>query len=348
MNSTTNTTQGTGPVLVTGGSGFIASHCILQLHAAGHEVRATVRSLDRVPAIAEALRNAAGHDVPVAWFVADVGSDAGWQAAVEGARHVLHIASPIPRTAPKDPQELIDTARDGALRVLRAAAKAGVARTVMTSSTAAIVYGRGNVGRAFTEADWSDPDGADNSAYTRSKLHAERAAWAFMERDGSGMEFTTVNPGAVLGPVLEKDYGTSAEIVLKLLKGDFPGMPRLGFPLVDVRDVADLHLRAMTHPAAAGQRFLCTNDFLWMAEIAEVLRAHLPDRAAKMPRRRLPDWLVRLAALFDPVTGGVTFELGVRRDCDSSRARELLGFAPRSNREAIIATADSLLAQGLV
>ncbi len=335
-------------VLVTGGSGFIASHCILNLHAAGFALRATLRSLGRAPAIEQVLREANGAAVPITWFEADLGGDSGWRQAVTGADYVLHVASPIPRVAPKNPAELIEPARDGALRVLRAAAATGVERVVMTSSTAAIVYGRGNIDRPFTEADWSDPDGADNSAYTRSKTYAERAAWEFMKTDRSGMELTTINPGAVLGPVLEKDYGTSAEIVLKLLKGDFPGMPRLGFPLIDVRDVADLHVRAMTHADAAGKRFLCANDFMWMEEIAAVLSDHLPNYANKMPKLRLPNWAVRAAALFDPVTRGVTFELGVRRDCDTSQARKILGFAPRSNREAIVATADSLLAQQLV
>lgn len=335
-------------VLVTGGSGFIASHCILKLHAAGYAVRGTLRSLDRAPAIDNVLRQASGAAVPITWFAADLGAASGWQEALSGADYVLHVASPFPRVVPKNAAELIEPARDGALRVLRAAAAAGVKRVVMTSSMAAVVYGRGNIGRPFTEADWSDPAGSDNSAYTRSKTYAEHAAWDFAQSDDSGMELTTINPSAVLGPVLEKDYGTSAEIVLKLLKGDFPGLPRLGFALIDVRDVADLHIRAMTHPDAAGKRFLCANEFMWMEEIAAVLREHLPDYANKLPKRRLPNWAVRAAALFDPVTRGVTFELGIRRDCDTSQARKILGFAPRSNREAIHATADSLIAQRLL
>ncbi|HYP15860.1 MAG TPA: hypothetical protein VEQ65_01505, partial [Opitutus sp.] len=174
------------------------------------------------------------------------------------------------------------------------------------------------------------------------------AAWDFLAQNRTSLELTTINPGAILGPVLEKDYGTSAEIVLKLLKGDFPGMPRIGFPLVDVRDVAELHVRAITHPAAAGQRFLCANEFLWMEDIAAILREHLPAYAKKMPRRRLPNWLVRAGALFDPVTRSVIFELGIRRDCDARRVREVFGHTLRSNREAIVATADSLRAHGLV
>jgi dihydroflavonol-4-reductase len=284
----------------------------------------------------------------VAWVAADLTRDAGWAEAAAGADYVLHVASPLPRVLPKDPAALIEPARDGALRVLRAAARAGVRRVVMTSSTAAICYGRGQIDRPFTERDWSDPDGADNSSYTRSKTYAERAAWEFVRTDGGSMELVAVNPGAVLGPILEKDYGTSAEIVLKLLTGAFPGIPDFDFPLVDVRDVADLHVAALRHPAAAGERFLCVSGNMTMREIADVLREHVPSRAAKIPRRRFPNWVVRAASLVDPVTRAVVFELGVRRECDTTQARRVLGFTPRPVAEAVRATADSLIAHGVV
>ena len=339
--------ESTQTVMVTGGSGFIATHCLLQLHQAGYRLRATLRDKDRGSAIDSVLARAHGSKVPVEWFQADLESDTGWHEAATGATYVLHVASPIPRSVPKNDDELIRPARDGTRRVLRAAADAGVQRVVMTSSTAAVFYGYGNTGRPFTEKDWSDPTSRDNSAYTRSKTYAERAAWEFMETQND-MELTTVNPGAVLGPILERDYGTSAEIVLKLLNGDLPGLPRMGFPIVDVRDVAHVHLRAMTDANAAGERFLCANEFMWMEEIAGVLREHLPDRANKIPRRRLPNWLMRATALFDPVIRSVTYELGVRRDVDVSKLRDVLGIQLRSRREAIIATADSLIAQGVI
>lgn len=335
-------------VLVTGGSGFIATHCLLALHRAGYALRATLRSLDRAAELERVLRGAHGDEVPVQWCQADLTRDAGWAEAVRGVDGVLHVASPLPRVLPKDPAALIEPARDGALRLLRAAARAGVRRVVMTSSTAAICYGRGQIARPFTEDDWSDPEGADNSSYTRSKTYAERAAWEFMRTEGGPMELATVNPGAVLGPVLEQDYGTSAEIVLKLLTGAFPGIPDFDFPLVDVRDVAELHVAALRHPQAAGQRFLCVSGNLSMREIAEVLRAHVPAQARKIPRRSLPHWMVRAASLFDPVTRAVVFELGIRRECDTKKARTLLGFAPRPVAEAVRATADSLLAHGIV
>ena len=335
-------------VLVTGGSGFVATHCLLALHRAGFRLRATLRSLERAREVEAVLRRAHGGDVPVSWFQADLTRDAGWAEATAGAAFVLHVASPLPRILPRDPAELIEPARDGALRLLRAASRSGVRRVVLTSSTAAICYGRGQIDRAFTEADWSDPESRDNSSYTRSKTYAERAAWEFMQREAGATQLTTINPGAVLGPVLERDYGTSAEIVLKLMTGAFPGIPDFDFPIVDVRDVADLHVAALRAPDAAGERFLCVGGNMTMHEMASVLRAHMPERANKLPRRSLPHWMVRAASLFDPVTRAVIFDLGIRRVCDTSKARRLLGFAPRPLADTVRDTADSLVAQGIV
>lgn len=336
-------------VLVTGGAGFVATHCLLALHRAGYALRATLRSLDRSADLLRVLHAANGSAVPVEFVAADLTRDGGWDDAVKGAHGVLHVASPLPRVLPKNPAELIEPARDGALRVLRAAARAGVKRVVMTSSTAAVCYGRGQIARAYTEADWSDPEGADNSSYTRSKTYAEKAAWEFMRSaEAGGLELATVNPGAVLGPVLEKDYGTSAEIVLKLLNGSFPGIPDFDFPIVDVRDVAGLHVAALRTPEAAGQRFLCVSGNLTMREMAAVLRTHVPAHAGKVPKRSLPNFLVRMASLFDPVTRAVVFELGIRRECDTSNATKRLGFTPRSVEDSVRATADSLIAHGLL
>jgi len=335
-------------VLVTGASGFIAGHCILQALEAGWRVRGTLRSLDREPALRRVLEGAGADGARLEFVAADLSDDEGWDAAVAGCSHVLHVASPLPRVQPKDDEELIRPARDGALRVLRAAARAGVTRTVMTSSTASIMYGRGGRETPFTEDDWSDPDSKDNSGYTRSKTIAERAAWAFMDGDESGMEFATVNPGLVLGPVLEEDYGTSAEAVLKLLNGDLPGTPRMCFPTVDVRDVASLHLLALTHPDAAGRRFLATCESLWYDDVARILREAFPAYGRRMPSRRIPSWVMRIFARFDPVMRAVIHDLDHYRVCDSSRARDCLGWAPRSAEEAVRAAARSLLEQGLV
>jgi nucleoside-diphosphate-sugar epimerase len=337
-----------GTVLVTGAAGFIASHCLIALHRGGYALRGTLRSLSRRDELLAVLERAAGEPVPVTCVEADLLRDDGWNEAVRGCAGVLHVASPLPRVLPRDPDALIRPAREGALRVLRAASAAGVPRVVMTSSTAAICYGRGQIQRPFTESDWSDPDSRDNSNYTRSKTHAERAAWDFVRQSAPRLELVTVNPGAVLGPVLESDYGTSAEIVLKLLNGDFPGIPDFDFPIVDVRDVAATHLAALEAPGAAGRRFLCVSGNMNMHEIATVLRAHVPEYAKKIPKRELPHWLVRVASLFDPVTRAVVFELGIRRECDASAARAQLGFKPLPVAQSVRDTADSLIAQGLI
>ena len=334
-------------VLVTGSSGFIGSHIVIQLLEKGYAVRGTVRSLDRTDSMKQMISYKAKID-DLSFVECDLTSDNGWDDAMQGIDYVLHIASPIPRTSPKDPNDLIIPATEGALRAVKAAEKAGVERFVMTASTACIVYGYGNTGKTFTEADWSDPDGNDNTSYTRSKTIAEKTVREYIASRESQMSFCTIHPGAVLGPVLEKDYGTSAEIVLKLLKGDFPGIPKMGFPLVDVRDVADLHIKAMEAENVDGERFLCANDFMWIGEIADVLRQSHPQFANKLPTMKLANWMVKLAALFDPVTASVLNELGIRRDCDSSKSKNILNWNPRSNEEAIKATADSLIKQGLV
>lgn len=336
-------------VLVTGASGFIASHCIIKLLDNGYRVRGTLRDLARADGMRAIIESHAQTNAGLDFVQADLLDDAGWPPAAEGCEYVLHVASPVPVDAPKDPNALIEPARDGTLRVLRAARDTGVKRVVVTSSTAAVSYGEG--GRAhtdFTEDDWTDPDGPGVSAYARSKILAERAAWNFVNTEGGGLELAVINPSLVLGPVLERDYGSSAELVKRLLKGKFPGCPRLGWPVVDVRDVAALHIAAMEAPAANGHRFLCADTFMWLRDIALVLREHVPDHRASIPIRPLPDLLVRAIGLFDHRVGSVVSELGSRRAVSSDKARRMLGWRPRSSEEAIIATADSLIAHGIV
>ena len=343
--------EGKDVVLVTGGSGYIAGYCIAQLLRDGWRVRATVRSLAREAEVRAALgrRGAAGGD-RLAFAAAALGADAGWADAAAGCHYALHVASPIPTVSPRDDEELIRPARDGALRVLRAARDAGVARVVMTSSTAAVAYGHGGRHAPFTEAEWSDPaNRKDSSAYERSKTLAERAAWDFMAREGGRLELVAINPGAVLGPLLGRDHSASIEIVKKLLDGSLPGLPRFGWPLVDVRDVADLHVRAMARPEAAGERFIGAGPFAWMADVARVLKAGLPAKIARrVPSRALPDWLVRASAAFDPTVRGRLFELGKERPVSAAKAHRLLGWSPRPADGTILATAESLVAHGLV
>jgi nucleoside-diphosphate-sugar epimerase len=337
-------------VLVTGGSGFIASHTILQLIGAGHTVRTTLRSLSRENEVRATLK-AAGADPGdgLSFVAADLMSDAGWPAAVSGCEYVLHIASPFPSNVPKHEDELIVPARDGALRVLRASRDAGVKRVVLTSSFAAIGYGHPERNDVFTEEDWTDPSGADVMPYTKSKALAERAAWDFIAREGAGLVLAVVNPVAVFGPVLGADYATSILLVQKMMDGALPGVPRICLGVVDVRDVADLHLRAMTDAAAKGERFLAVaGDFMWLVEIAKALKERLGDKAKRVPTRQLPDWLVRLARFKDPAVKQIIPELGKWKNATSEKARAVLGWSPRSREESVSATAESLVRLGLV
>jgi dihydroflavonol-4-reductase len=337
-------------VLVTGGSGFIGAHCILQLLATGYRVRTTVRSLSRESDV-RAMLKAGGAEPGAAltFAAADLTSDAGWTEAVAGCDYVLHVASPFPQAAPKNEDELIIPAREGALRVLRASRDAGVKRVVLTSSFAAIGYGQNSSNRPFTEENWTDPNGADVRAYVKSKTLAERAAWDFIAREGGALELSVVNPVGVFGPVLGPDYSTSILLVQRLMDGALPGCPRLCFGIVDVRDVADLHLRAMTNPAAKGERFLAVaGDFMTIQQIAHVLKARMGDAARRVPTKVLPDWLLRLAALRDPAVAQILPELGKTKNATNEKARRMLGWAPRSNEDSIVATAESLVRLGLL
>jgi nucleoside-diphosphate-sugar epimerase len=337
-------------VLVTGGSGFIGSHAILQLLAAGHQVRTTVRNLAREPEV-RAMLAAAGADPGerLTFVLADLERDEGWSAAVAGCEYVLHIASPFPASVPKDENELIVPARDGALRVLGAARGAGVRRVVLTSSFAAIGYGLPEQHAPFDETSWTDIDGPGVTAYVKSKTIAERTAWDFIADEGGALELAVVNPVGVFGPVLGKDFATSVLIIQRLMDGAVPGCPRLAFGAVDVRDVADLHLRAMTQPAANGQRYLaCAGDFMTFVEIARTIKARLGVAARRVPTRELPDLLVRLVALFDPTARQIVPELGKFKNATSAKAQQQLGWTPRSREDAIVATAESLVQRGLV
>ncbi|HET7460780.1 MAG TPA: aldehyde reductase [Longimicrobium sp.] len=337
-------------VLVTGGSGFIGSHTILQLLAAGHQVRTTVRDLKRESGVRALLKEGGAEPGDrLSFFAADLENDAGWPEAVAGCDYVLHIASPFPESVPKHEDELIVPAREGALRVLRAARDAGVKRVVLTSSFAAIGYGHEERKEPFDETAWTNLAGEGVAAYPKSKTIAERAAWEFMEREGGGLELSVVNPVGVFGPVLGADYSTSILLVQRLMNGAMPGLPRLYFGVVDVRDVADLHLRAMTDPAAAGERFLAVSgDFMTMLDIARVLKDRLGASARRVPTRQLPNWLVRLASLRDPAVKLIVPELGKPKNATNARARRLLGWAPRPPEDAIAATAESLLRLGLL
>jgi nucleoside-diphosphate-sugar epimerase len=342
--------DGMSTVLVTGGSGFIGSHSILQLLAAGHQVRTTVRKLARESDVRAMLK--AGGAEPgdrLSFFAADLEQDIGWTNAITGCDYVLHVASPFPMSIPTHEDELIVPAREGALRVLRAAREAGVTRVVLTSSFAAIGYGHPPQAAPFDETSWTNLDGEGVHAYVKSKTLAERAAWDFIAREGGALELSVVNPVGVFGPALGPDYSTSILIVQRLMDGAMPGTPQIQFGVVDVRDVADLHIRAMTHPAAKGERFLAVaGDFVSMHEIASMLKTRLGASARRVPTRQLPNWLVRLAALWDPAVKQVVPELGKQKNATNEKARRVLGWAPRSSEEAVAATGESLVRLGLL
>ncbi|MDX2233047.1 MAG: aldehyde reductase [Hyphomonadaceae bacterium] len=338
-----------GVVLVTGGSGYIAGYCIAQLLNEGWTVRATLRSLSREPEVRRSLEPLCAPDARLSFHTADLMADAGWPKAVEGADYVMHVASPLPSSDPQSADDLIIPARDGTLRVLKAAKAAGVKRVVETSSVAAIAYGRGGRESPHTEADWSDDANLkDIGPYERSKTIAERAAWDWHKREGGAMELCMVNPGAVLGPVLGADFSASLEIVKMILQGALPACPRFGFPIVDVRDVADLHYRAMLAPNAPGQRYIAANGFLWMKDVAAVLKEGLPDHPKPIPTSELPDLLLRVSALFNPVVRGRLFELGKKRDASGAKARSELGWSPRPPKDSIMDAARSMIALKIV
>ena len=336
-------------VLVTGGSGFIGSHTILQLLTAGHQVRTTVRNLKREGDVRALLQEGGAEPGDRLSFVAaDLEYDAGWPEAAVACDYVLHVASPFPATVPKHEDELIVPAREGALRVLRASRDAGVKRVVLTSSFAAIGYGHEPQTTPFDETDWTNIQ-ADTAAYVKSKALAERAAWNFIAKEGGGLELSVVNPVAVFGPVLGPDFSPSVLLLRRLMDGSVPACPRLYFGVVDVRDVADLHIRAMTHPAAKRGRFLAVaGDCMSILDIARVLRRRMGASARKVPRLQLPDWLARIAAIRNSAMKQILPEIGKLKNATNEKAKRLLGWKPRSNEESIVAAAESLVRLGLL
>jgi len=335
-------------VLVTGGSGFVGSHVIVQLLSAGHFVRTTVRSPQREQDVRTMVREGGGESAGrLSFFVADLERDDGWDDPVAGCDYVIHVASPMPLAAPKNEDEVIVPARDGVLRVMRLAREAKVKRVVLTSTCGAIYYGHPPQTAPFDETSWTNLRGK-MSAYVKSKTIAERAAWEFMAAEGGGLELSVVNPSGIFGPVLGPNLSSSIELVKRLMNGA-PGCPALYFGVVDVRDVADLHLRAMTDPAAKGERFIAVSgQAMSMLDIARVLKARMGSAAQKVPTRQLPNWLVRIAALFDPGLRQLLPLLGNLRNATSAKAERVLGWKPRPGEDAIVATAESLVRFGVL
>lgn len=338
----------TTDVLVTGGSGFIASWCIVGLLKQGRTVRTTIRNPSKAEVVRSAIARQIAADDRLTTCVADLTRDDGWDAAVAGCEYVLHVASPLGTERWNNADDLIVPARDGTLRVLRAAIRARVKRVVMTSSVAAASHRIDGPDSVNDETVWTNINDGKVNAYRQSKTLAERAAWDLMEREGGATQLTTILPSAVLGPILSKEHLGSVQLVQRLLSGKMPGYPKLGFTLVDVRDVADLHLRGMIWDAAAGERFIASSEFRWMAEVSQILRKRLGDRARQVPKRAMPNIAVRLASLFDPGLRFVTPNLGRKHVASSAKAQRVLGWKPRDSETTIVECAESLIANEVV
>lgn len=334
-------------VLVTGGTGYVGGWCIVELLRRGYIVRTSVRNLAKESAVRASVASVVDADERLSFFVADLTKDNGWDAAVAGCDYVLHVASPLGGGDPNDKESLVAPARDGALRVLRAGAKAGVKRVVMTSAATVATPPMKSAEGISDETVWFDPN-EDVDAYRHSKRLAERAAFDFMKGYRGEMTLTTVLPGAIFGPILSTDSMGSTEVICRLLQGRVPANPRFGLQIVDVRDLADLHVRAMMSPQAAGERFLGVGEFMWMADISRTLREQLGDAASEVPTRTMPDFLFRLAAMFDPSLRMMTPRLGKTHRHTAAKAQRLLGWQSRSVTTTLVDCAASLIAKQAV
>ena len=330
-------------VLVTGITGYIGAHIALRLLNEGYKVIGTTRDIEKTDRIKTIISTHSKNHGHLSLAAANLMDDQSvWQPLMKRVDYVMHVASPLPRVFPKNHDDLIIPAKTGVLNVLQAAASSSVKRVVYTSSISAIIYGVEQK-KTFVESDWTDANNLkETNAYIRSKTIAEKAAWQFMANHHGELELSVINPAVVLGPVLDKnDYGTSAALILKMMDGSLPAIPKIGYSLVDVRSVADMHIKAMKTPGAAGERFICANTYAMMTDIVDVLRKRFPDR--KFPKSRLPDFLVRLFAKIDKETAPILVELGAERRHDNTKARNILNWNPISDEQSILDTAESLI-----
>ena len=342
--------ENSAKVLVTGGTGFVGSHCVCQLLHRGYAVRTTLRSMARKQELIDMLRNGGITSFDKLEFIeADLTKDDNWDEAVKGCQYVLHVASPLPAKMPKDESEIIRPAVDGTLRALRAARKAGVKRVVVTSNFGAVGYSHKDPNTVITEEEWTDPEDK-MTAYNRSKVLAERAAWDFINKEGGELELSVINPVFILGPALGHDQPSSFSVIKHLLDGDMRAVPDIPFNIIDVRDVADLHIRAMTNPNAGGERFLgLAGGIIRMPEIAALLKNKLPDVSKKVPTRTLPNWVLDLAALFNAQARMAAQLAKTIRNPSNAKAKKILGWTPLAdNEEAILAAVKSMVKFGVL
>ena len=337
-------------VLVTGASGFIALHCTIKLLEAGYRVRGTLRSIVRETELRKTLSKFVDAGDKLSFTETDLLNDKGWDVAMQGCEYVLHLASPFPLHMPEDENDLIRPAREGALRVLKAAADNGIKRVVLTSSIAAVAYGHPDKMRLYDESDWSDVESPTINAYSKSKTLAERAAWDFVNSlpEEHPMELTVINPGYVLGPLLDTNARTSGVLVDALMKATMPGVARMHFNGVDVRDVAEAHLAAMTTPEAAGKRFICVGQAFWMQEIALVLKKKFDTHGFNIKSNEFPNWLVHFVAIFKEEVRATLDSLDIEMQMDTSRIQNVLNLEFRDLEEMTISMADSMIELGML
>jgi nucleoside-diphosphate-sugar epimerase len=329
-------------VLVTGGTGFVGIHCILQLLEKGYRVRTTIRSISRKEEVIDMLKNGGLTSFENLSFIeTDLSSDYNWDKAAENCEYILHVASPISLTLPKTEDETIKPAIEGTLRVLNAAKAAGVKRVVITSSFAAVGYSH-NDGSIITERDWTNPDDKHLSAYLKSKVLAERAAWDFIKTQSGGLELAVINPMAIFGPLLSNKLSSGHDLLNRMFDGSMKAIPQITLGIVDVRDVADLHIRAMVDKSASGHRFLAlSGGTLSLPEIALFIKQKMGIK--NIVTRVAPNWLVRLIALYNPAARNIVPQLGRRKNASSEKAQTILNWKPRSNEEAVTSAIESML-----
>ena len=337
-------------VLITGGSGFVGSHCIVAALKSGFVVKTTIRSQDKISAVKEMLSNAGIDDLSkLSYQIADLEHDSGWEEAMRGVNYVLHVASPFPSKSPVDAEKVIIPSIEGTLRVLQQASISDVKRVVLTSSFGAIGYGHPKSKKHFTENDWSPSDSKNISTYIRSKIEAEKMAWKFIEESKSGLQLTVINPVGIFGPTLGKNLSSSIQLIQGMLTGKIPATPNVNFGVVDVRDLAELHIKAMEAPLARGQRIIASaSDCIPMIAVAKTLRQRLGSKASKVPQKQLPDWFVKLLSLVNHQMKEIVPELGKEKHLDRNKAVELLDWHPRPIEETLHETAESLFRLGLV
>lgn len=346
--------ESTEMVLVTGGTGAVGANCILQLLQRGYRVKTTLRSLGKKNEVLQLLKNGgltpgSYGDDKLTFIEADLGSDANWAAAMSGCTYVLHVASPTQNES-ADEDAMIRPAVDGVLRVLKAARDGGIKRVVLTSSFGALGFSHHDRSTETTEADWTDPNEKGLSAYEKSKGLSERAAWDFMKREGGKLELAVINPVAIFGPLLGAVKSPSFGLLKGLLSGSMKAVPNIPLNAVDIRDVADLHIRAMITPEAAGERFIATADGeISLPEIAQLLRDKLPALAGKVSQKTIPNWLLRIAGLFNPEAKRGALFIKVNRRVSNAKARKILGWTPIANNEqAILASAEGMKKYGMI